>query len=170
MYLVTGGEKTLIYCANYRVASTATGATLVNTYGGEMVGSHHSPPPDEMDLTGCLVAETVRNHFDVFVSLWYKEGRKKEFNEWMEDILEGRHKFISPTKLYGRFPSNVVLRYENLQFEFENLCLWAGLPQKKLERNTTTREESGWQKYYNTRNYNRVKTTYKEELEHYGYL
>lgn len=168
-YLIEGEHKVLVYCANYRVGSVATGNTLINM-GAIQQGGHHGTP--DVLPPGSVVAQTVRSHFDVIVSFWFKDNHHC-LTEYVEMILDGHHRFLRPDGFYSRFPWDFVMMYNTLQHEFDQLCLYVGLPQTTLDagpRNKSTKPtEVKAESLFSDRLKQKVIDRYGHELEKIGY-
>lgn len=166
-YHIEGEKKHVVYCANPRTGSTALASTLMNM-GAQQENGHHgqplSVPPD------ALVVETVRHHCDVLVSYWYQKASAHQFEDFVDMVLAGEVAWLNPNAFYDKFDTNYILRYETLQYEFDNLCLNAGLPETKLLVKPSKRPRNmKWGTMFPTRLLNKVFDRYGEELERLGY-
>lgn len=164
------GNRPVIFLANPRTGSTAIANVLLEN-GAEQFGSHHCGMPPTPDNT--LVVQTVRHHCDVLVSYWYKAQQGVKFDYFVNTVLDGENGHLRSDGFYsswaGSLP-NFVLLYENLDFEFENLCGIAGLPQMKIPRTPTRRPEGvKWQTMFTTGLRDKVFERYHTEMELYGY-
>lgn len=168
-YIIEGEKHPVIYCANYRVASSAVRDTILEMGGRKMrPGAQHHDPPEELPK-GALIVETVRDHLDVIESMWYFHDlpvHDTPWGEYVEKVLEGKHEYLTAEKMYGRFPTNYILRYETLDFEWKTLCVNAGLEETPLR--TTPRTLKGAELWtYKLRK--QVHDCYAEEREELGY-
>jgi hypothetical protein len=160
-YKIEGPKGTLVYCANYRTGSKSTGKTILEM-GGTLVGSHHSPLASDG-----LVVETVRHHCDVIVSWWYKIGRRKTIEAFIEEILDGTNPFLDSHSFYNKFPSNYVIRYPALEVEFQCAMNLVGLEPPKIHR-TKPRPDSKWQRVIPGTLQTKVLDRYEHEIERLG--
>lgn len=169
-YIIEGTEYPVIYIANYRVGSTATAATLMDM-GARQVNHHHGLPSlEDAYIPSALTVQTVRHHADVITSLWFKQGMRCEIEELIDNILAGENDYLRPHTFYDRYPCNFPLRYENLQFEFDNLCVIAGLPETTLKVKPSQRPaKHDWREVINNVQAERIYSHYQKEMDHYGY-
>lgn len=160
-------EKKVAFIAHPRTASSATGHTLLQM-GFTIVGNHHSLESGREDWTvGC----TVRNPFDVMVS-WYhnKPREEKSFALWLPRFIDECHYFDdNHLMFYGQPYATHVLRFENLQKEFDKFCFDAKLcPRQILPRNVSTRKEVYYMSYYNE-NAKLVVERFRDDFVNNGY-
>lgn len=169
-YTIEGTRHRVVYCANYRVGSTATAATLT-AMGAERLYHHHALPEPTDINRNTLVVQTVRHHCDVIVSYWYKKARGHEFPDFVNLVLDGQHPTLRADAFFDRYPmANYILRYENLQFEFDTLCLNAGLPETEIHRSPSHRPpELKWQDMFTQEMKRKMRDRYGEEMERLGY-
>ncbi len=171
-YLIEGENHPVVYCSNYRTASVSTAMTLLDM-GAIQIGdpkkSHHAPPCNLPENT--IVVQTVRNHFDVIASFYYKDKEPCDFEDYVNVILDNEHPFLDPYAFYSRFGKwDYILNYNTLQFEFDTLCLAAGLPCTQIKKARTTRSpRHRWQDLFTTSLRDKVAERYGEELEKIGY-
>lgn len=168
-YRITGPEGTVVYCANYRTASTATGATIVGL-GGEQLGNHHSVPSDEVLSSKPIVAQTVRHHCDVIASYWYKQGCRIPLEELVDKILGGEDKFLGSESFYQRYPmAGYIIRYPALEIEFQCLMGMIGIQCDKLKRNRSQRPSGlKWQSLFTHKLRTKVLDRYESEIQELG--
>lgn len=170
-YLIHGEKHPVIFLANYRTASTSIAKAIMDA-GGEQLGSHHDPVTPEQIPDNALVVHTVRHHCDVLVSYWYKKASQTPFPEFVKRVVDGHHLYFRPEGFYNHWPvkPNYVLRYETLKFEWEVLCLNAGLPNRTLVHSNSKRPQSiKWQLLFTPTLFDLVSKQYKQEMEEYGY-
>lgn len=166
-YIIEGTDYPVVYIANYRVGSTATAATLLDM-GAEQVNHHHGLPTQVPE--GSLVVQTVRHHCDVITSLWYKMGQRIPIKDLVNSILNDENEYLKGSGFYNRFDCNYVMRYEILQYEFDILCLTAGLPETTLKHKPSQRPASArWKDVIDARTAEQIYSHYKTEMDHYGY-
>lgn len=167
-YQIAGEKYPVVFCMNPRTASTAMRDTLLEM-GAEEDGQHHDPPSHIPE--GALVVQTVRHHCDVIVSYWMWRVSGTPFPKFVSGILNGQHRWLRPDGFYNRFKTNYILRYDTIDYEWENLLLNAGLPEVKLKRGTNTKRPRGikWNTLFTPDLYDKVAARYKDEMELYGY-
>jgi len=161
LYFVRGENKGVVYCPNPRVAGVNTIRTIL-----ELGGQKLDVIPDGK----LLIVETVRHHLDVLVSHWYSNDAKTPFNDFVKEILDGKNEVFGPQTLYGRHPTNYILRYETLDYEWDNLCVNAGLRPCKITRTLSARPKNiKWQNLFSYHMRVAVCNRYKDEMERLGY-
>lgn len=166
-YLIYGEEYPVVFLANVRTGSTAVRNALLEA-GAEQQGEHHSSPNKVPDCS--LIVQTVRHHCDVLVSYWYSKSSGNKFDDFVELVLDGQHPILRPTGFYSHWSTNYILRYETLDYEWENLCLCAGIPYVPLQRTKTKRPKNiNWKLMFKPRLYDKVAARYQKEMELYGY-
>lgn len=166
-YHIEGSNRPVVYCANPRTGSTATGVTILNM-GGYSDGQHHCPPVQVPE--NAIVAQTIRHHCDVIVSFWYKGGAGVPLEEYVDLILSGGHHYLGAHAFYKTFDAPYLLRYETLQFEFDTLCEIAGIKCTTLTVAPTKRPKGmKWRNLFTTNLFNKVYSRYAEEMETLGY-
>lgn len=168
-YLIEGENHPVVYCSNYRVGSTATADTLTSM-GAVQLERHHKLPDGLPE--NAMVVQTVRNHFDVIASFYYKDDYLcGDFEDYVYMILDGEHPYLEPDAFYKRFGEwDYILSYNTLQLEFDTMCMYAGLPCTEIKRSKTRRPASKrWQDLFTTSLRDKVAERYGEELERIGY-
>jgi hypothetical protein len=131
-------QKKTIFIAHPRTASSATGHILLEM-GFVIQGNHHSFDT-ELNLHGWTVASTVRNPFDTLVSWYYNKPREASFKDWLPIFLNSCHFLQGPRMFYGTLYCTHVLRFEELQYDFNCLCQDIGLPRTMIpKRNVSNR-------------------------------
>lgn len=134
----------------------------------------------------------VRNPFDRIVSQWlwgYKKLYKIGFKEFIRVVDAGdcekhfrRHKrywYIPQIKWItdeaGKIIVDKILRYENLQHDFGNMCIDWQLPTFNIFPDINTSEShcgfarKSWREYYNKKTMGRVRKLYSEDFKAFGY-
>ena len=159
-YLIEGKNCPMIFCANYQTSSNPLAKTLMSM-GAIRIGSHHDPPKNIP--IGAVVVQTVRNHFDVIVSFYYKDKQSCSFEDYVDTILEGDHLHLKPDGFYKRFGKwDYILTYNTLQFEFDILCMVVGLPCTKIDLRPANKR---WQDLFAHDLQQKVVERYSEELK-----
>lgn len=170
-YLIEGSKHTVIYCANYRVASGAT-ADLLLKMDARRIGSHHSVP--DKKYSNSIIVETVRHHCDVMCSWWFWRNTSIPFPDFVRLVLDGKHGALKPDAFYGKFYADYVMRYETLEVDWLNLCVNAGLLHYTLPRYSTKRplertKETNWQNLMPRELQKEVLDRYQDEFEKFNY-
>jgi len=169
-YLIIGDNHPVVFLANIRTGSTAIANALMKN-GAYKDGEHHEP----MGLypQGALIVQTIRNHFDVISSYWYKKANGHTLDNFVDIVVSGDHIHFPPTGLYSKFGTNpnYFLEYNTLDYEFSNLCLAAGLPDIKLERtnNTNRPPNEKRQDLFTSDLVRKIQGYYGAEMERLGY-
>lgn len=166
-YLIEGTEYPVLYLANYRVGSTATAATLMDM-GAQQLNGHHGLP--KYTPPNALVVQTVRHHCDVIVSQWCNINCKIPIQDLIDSIIADENHYFPSAGFYKRHVCNYIMRYETLQYEFDNLCLCAGLEGRILKIDPSKRPSSKtWQSVLTSDQIEQICKHYKEEMDFYGY-
>ncbi len=168
-YLIEGTKHRVIYCANYRVGSSATTEALMEM-GAKKLGEHHDRP-QPIDITpDTIVVETVRHHCDVMVSWWFWRNSRISLTKLVRYVLDGHHGALRSGAFYARFASNYLLQYATLEFEWEVLCLNAGLEHRPLPVKSTKRtDDVKWQSLFPHELRQEVGERYRDEMERLGF-
>ena len=167
-YFIEGNNKRVVYIANPRTGSTAVANALL-AMGAESYGGHHDDPKEEWLTEGTLVVMNIRHHCDVITSYWYSRSKGRPIAELVDIIVSGEHQRFPPEGLYTRY-SNFYLEHRTLQYEFDNMCLIAGLEETKLEQTRTDRpEDVTWESLFTPAMVKKVRDYYGEEMERLGY-
>ena len=130
-YHLDTGDRPLIYCANPRTASTPVGNTIISM-GGYLVAGHHVPPPCvHYDV---VVVQTIRSHWEVLNSLWWKRMAYGDFDTFIRSI--GTYP-LAPVPMYPFRGITFSMRYETLDKDWEYACSLVGLEAEQIERTPT---------------------------------
>jgi hypothetical protein len=139
-----------------------------------------------------VVASTIRNPFDALVSHYVKVSKRftadpdkrpaaAEAASSFEGWLEFRFKPGPYSRLRGRMPeqpirwtegSDVVMRFERLQADFDDLLRRVGAPEPLVipQRNVTgARKKRPYQEFYTPRARRIVEQVYAADLATFGY-
>ena len=130
MAYIIEGSCPLIFCANPRTGS----ASIANAFmemGAERDGEHHDPPSHVSD--DAIVFQTVRLHFDVLNSLWWKGRPYGNFEQFVFAACAGQYQHVH-IPMYGRFDAPLFIRYNMLQRGFFDVCGRAGVEPVPLKR------------------------------------
>lgn len=129
--------KGLVYLANPRTGSRAT-AQALRSVGFEMVGSHHSPIPDDMDRQGVFAFSTVRDLPETLWS-WARHAGHGDVLRFLRE-LPGQRNIIEHWSPHTLFPherdSDLLLHHSELGGHLNAVLQLSGLPPVKLERTT----------------------------------
>lgn len=168
-YLLEGTKHRIIYCANYRVGSTATAEALMEM-GARKLGNHHDPPEPDDVTPDTVIVETVRHHCDVMVSWWFWRNSRIPFPKFVRYVLDGYHGALRSDAFYSRFDSNYILQYKSLEFGWEILCLNAGIEYKPLPVKPTKRTDGvTWQTLFPYDLRGEVCERYVDEMQKFGF-
>ena len=184
-YLKT--DRPIVFCANPRTASQATAQWFMDR-GAIKEGDHHDQPdPDHLQALADrgrepFIVQTVRHHCDMLTSWWFFKTAMYDFDADMEvffeSIFSGEEPLLGCPRLYGKFQTNYILRYESLQYELENLVLVAGnslgeTPESiKLPRTTSPRSTGRGTQWFNVLPWaihQKIQRIYAAEMEEMGY-
>lgn len=193
-------EQRLLFIGNKRTGSTAVGRALESAFGAvyvpneryvsardEVVSRRHSTlrqlvehrlldiPLDELHKF-----TTVRNPFDSLVSQWAKlrfranreggwvQSRAVSFPSW----IEKRFAHADPTSMHAEYVEgvDVVLRFERLAADLDDLLASRGLPSIIVARENATVERSpDHREYYDDRAREIVARVFREDLARFDY-
>ncbi len=162
-------DKKVAFIAHPRTASSATGHILMQM-GFEIRDSHHAFNP-EWELDGWTVGCTVRNPFDTMVSWFYNSPREQPFDLWLPKFISECHLLSDPLMFYGQPYATHVLRFENLQDDFDEFCKDANLPTTKIPRRNVSerRVKAYFMTHYNFRLAKMVIDRFLQDFANTGY-
>jgi len=163
-------EKRVAFIAHPRTASTATGAALLSLDFTQWV-NHHGINP-KWDPEGWTVFATVRNPFDLMVSWYYKaKYRELEFQYWLPNFIAVSNQYLDLGMFFGLRYCTRVLRYEQLQQDFDFVMSELGFPQIDipLKNVSTARPDKPLSEYYDPKLINLMKAHFGEEIRQNGY-
>jgi hypothetical protein len=121
MYVLS--DHNLGFIAHPKTASTATQRVL-RGLGAAQYDNHHGIKDHICQRildTGGLIMSTIRNPFDLMVSWYFHYKQRTEppsFKEWLPQQLANPNDYIRKGLFYGLPWTNRVLRFENLQDDF----------------------------------------------------
>jgi hypothetical protein len=168
-YLIEGKNHRVIYCANYRVGSGATAEALMEM-GATKLGEHHDPPEPWYVTPDTIVVETVRHHCDVMVSWWFWRNSRISLTKLVRYVLDGHHGALQSDAFYNRYDSNYLLQYATLDFEWEVLCLNAGIEHRPLPVKETKRTDGvKWESLVPYELREEVEERYGDEMARLGF-
>lgn len=161
-----GVERFEIRSPTYKTVKHSTLAEYEQEYGPEMLAS-------------LFKFTCVRNPWDRCMSHYFSPHRgdvawdKHEFLEFVDTVVMPFAHYTSRGPLIEtacKATKNVdfVIRYENLEADFAEVCRQLGLPQLRLaHRNKSPR--TNLRKYYDADSIRRVATRFKDEASCFGY-
>lgn len=121
---LSGAHKRIVF----HPSPFAAGDVMVNTLL-KMGGHKVSLFAFSDKCTDHLRVEVVCNHRAALVSQWLATDPHEPFSTYLESVVQEYGRY---GRLYGYSMPNYYLKYETLQFEFDVLCVNAGLPQTEL--------------------------------------
>jgi hypothetical protein len=155
-------EKRIVFIAHPRTASSATAHVLMGM-DFEQVKGHHVFEYEW--FTGWDIFCTVRNPYDVMVSWFCNQPREKPFSLWLPQFLDECQYLRGARMFFGQASSSHVIRYENLQEEFDAVMDMVGLPHATIpHRNVSKREGRQYAGYYNFRTAGMVVNRFREDF------
>lgn len=174
MYII---DNRLGYIAHPNTGSRSMRIGLEAKTNVEKIGHHHGFNPDIIaNLEGCYCV--VRNPYEMMVSWWCRGGTLLPFNEWLPEILK-RHRHFEGTNhseggglFYGIKYCTDVLKFENLQYEFDKLMLKYGMKMFALPvdpTSVTQGKPDQWWKVYDLASKRLVEGCYSSQIQYGGY-
>lgn len=176
MYIIP--EFKFAYIANPRTGSKAIREALMKYRNAELVGSHHTTPKDHPEIKfgpDWTVCATVRNHWDTMVSWWFKIERVERamtpLMEFLPRFCEGNPNFVNANRLWwaGEGYVNTYLRYEQLQADFDQALVKAGMAPLDLPRVVDSHRNGPYQVFYKRDTSRWVGSYFAEEIQKLGY-
>lgn len=173
-------EKNFGYIAHPKTASSATARVVRDTFGASQVGTHHAAKElwcRPILETGGIIMATIRNPYDLMVS-WYfhysvrRPGTPMEsFKAWLPWIIQNPNGYIEQGMFFGLQWANRIIRFENLQKDFDNVCAEIGLQRTVIESvNVSVRREGRtYQEMYETSSRDLIQKHFTTELDVGGY-
>lgn len=169
----------LAFIAHPKTASTAT-MKVLRALGARLYGSHHEVREEwcqEILESRGLVMSTVRNPFDIMVSWYFHYSNRRKgavmepFSEWLPWILEHPNPFMEQGMFYGLPWTNRVLRYENLQVDFDSTLTEVGFEATviPLENVSHLRKKRAYQEMYDLHTKSLIEQHFEDELVNFGY-
>lgn len=178
-YLLNRGKHPIIFCANYRTASTAVSRFLLE-FGAEKQTRHHEPP--KYVPKDAIVFQVVRNHFEVIYSGFHhwnerrKEAKQRHFtiDQYLDHVFSGSNPHLHPTSLYDKFDVNRELYYDSIDKElFELLLSNESIPYelipKCIPRTYSTTPSEDFEKFVDKYG-DRIYSQYEKEIIKYGFV
>ena len=162
-----------LYLATPHTGSASVARTLLeNVEGAVSVGSHHAILEDvDPLLEGERLVTGVRNPYDLVVSWWtqtYAQSRWSSFHrfirEWDETV------YVKQGRIFYHWKPGVqVLRFEEIQKDFDTLLCRYKLPQVTLLHENRSNDRHPWSGYYDGESYAVVNERFRAEIVEFGY-
>lgn len=176
-------EAKLIYLAHPRTASIATSTTLrkIGFKKLEPPSDHHSQlwdqgtPVTRENRHEWTVFTTVRNHWDAMISWAFKKYRQepKVWDQRVFDHVFKGNRWVTDDRLWWLHleEADVVLRYENLQEDFNSVLSKHGIDPPTLLRENVGRERNGkpYWIFYDRQTKKYIYEKFKKEIDQLGY-
>jgi len=162
--------KKVCFVAHPRTASTATGKVLL-TLDFEQMINHHGFKPEVLNPSWTIFA-TVRNPFDLLVSwYWHKRREQKSFQEWLPIFLKESNEYLDKGLFFALPHCTHVLRYENLQNDFDQVMVEAGFPPTEIPKHNVSirRDDRPVFEYYDSKLINLMKAHFGDEIRQHSY-
>lgn len=141
--------------------------------GGEEKGGYHEVHQPTL-LTHQWIACTIRNPWDLMASWYFRTmpGMEIPFPEWLPMTFDGLRHYEGPGNrlFYGFRDSNLVMRFEHLQEDFDHVMWVAGHQPINLGHLGRTKRPVGYRGFYGEDKLIRmVEWVYAEQIEMGGY-
>lgn len=126
---------------------------------------------DEKIISRCdFVFCTLRNPFDWWASWYYRVGaakQEKDFDDWLSFTTSSRALIGPGDFLYYGYPhSNLVMKFENMQGDFDRIMEAAGYEPIKLGHVGETKDRvPGYRHLYSNVSRRLIEEKYAEQLE-----
>ncbi len=128
------------------------------------------------DFESYYTFATIRNPWDRTVSLYYHARQhswtKANFKKWLYKIKENGGFYES---IYGKCSNkegtyclDYILKFENLQEDFNTVCDKIGIPRQELPHRNKS-EHKDYTKYYDDETRQIVAKKYARDIKHFGY-
>ena len=162
-----------LYLATPHTGSVSVARTLLeNVEGAASVGSHHATHDDVADrLHGERLVTGVRNPYDLVVSWWtrtYAQSRWSSFHDFVREWDEPVH-VRNGRMFYHWRPGVQVLRFEELQKDFDTLLRRYKIPAVTLLHHNRSNERRLWSDYHDVESYELVNERFGAEIVEFGY-
>jgi hypothetical protein len=187
--MVIGKQHKFVFIMVPKTASQSMRFWLIDNYGGDMPRgqSHERNIPQRCKdwFTFCC----VRNPYDRAISLWfsavYEEPKdaygfrrgcgSSELTPFLRWLAQSpgstrRHVLAQPQHIFLRpVATDLVLRYENLQTEINQLPFHDASSAPLPSRNVRKTRRPPWESYYDPERTELVQAWAKEDFTNYGY-
>lgn len=167
------------FLAAPRTGSKAVAKALVERRGAALIGSHHTALDEHLDFeigSDWTVCSAVRNHWDTMVSWWFKIERRARammpLAEFIPRFCRNNPNIVQDGRLWWKtLPhTNTILRYEQLQSDFDQALVKAGMPPLDLPKVTDSlRAGAPYQIFYKQAAARWVSQYFATEIARCGY-
>lgn len=175
-------------CASVSIKSVLSKYDALDTPFLDGVNSSEFKNGDLIKYPDYLIFVVSRNPWDKFVSAWkylqksFPKRVKRTFvkgqslKETLLNLPKSGHDYRHITRNQvdilidksGKFIPDVVMRFENLQEDFNAVCDKIGIPRQQLPHlNKTNRKH--YSKYYDEETKQIVAELYSKDIEYFGY-
>ena len=103
--------------------------------------------------------------FEECLTILYRERDRLKSESWVEQT----HWIARPTSMGGKVMVDRVLRFENLDPEFRELCAEIGIDPKTLPKMNRSDRTRDYQQYYDDTTRKLVELLYASDIETFGY-
>lgn len=144
----------------------------ISIHGQEEDIHHHLTYLDYVEILGperlkdVVTFTTVRNPYDRWVSWWKYSSSRKDMtlNQFVQHRTNHQHNFINGI-------DNIhIIKFENLQQDFDIVCDKIGIPQQQLPYNNRGRHKTKhYTEYYDDETQKLVAEKYARDIECFGY-
>ena len=176
MYVIP--EYRFCFLASPRTGSKAIAKALIEKYGAILVGSHHTTPDEHPEYVldrDWVVCSGIRNNWDAMISWWFKierRGRMQPLADFLPCFCEANSNFVSGGQLWWKNKpfTNKVLRYDQLNVDFDYALVSVGLPPVNLPVVTDSKRGGRpYQIFYKDDTAAWVSRYFEKEIKKYGY-
>ena len=165
------------FIAHPNTGSRSLKRMILNAKGGEVINDQHGICLETIKKSRAVVC-VVRNPYDMMASWYWRMPSKPGFNDWLAYTLNqsnGNHE--DPDKVggglfFGRHLATHVIRFENLEEEYNNLFDKLQFPVKLKLGHTGKAKFRDGQNYrvlYNQNAINMVEKKYSVLMRHLNY-
>jgi hypothetical protein len=122
----------------------------------------------QKDIKDFLKIGVVRNPFSRVISFWRWSGKFNNLS--FSDFLKYKKppEYFSSFVLNGEFVMDCVIKFENLQQDFNIVCDKIGVPRQELPH-TNKSKHKHYTEYYDEETKQIVAERYAKDIEHFGY-
>jgi len=171
-------KKNLGFIAHPKTASIATKRTL-ESLGATELGGHHEQLPEwcrPILESGGIIMSTVRNPFDLMVSWYFHYQRKlggqvRSFKDWITLFFQNPNDYVRLGSFRGLQWTNRILRFENLQADFDAVLAEIGVEPTVIEQWNVShlREGRPYREFYDDETRELVASQFWQELADLDY-
>ena len=116
----------------------------------------------------------IRNPYERLVSWWFYSNKVNKKNKSFIDFLKSHPILQRNIECYQYFGGKIdnstggLIRYENIQNDFNNFCECVGLPNRKLPRKNATKHKH-YTEYYDDETRSIVAKKFKGDITRFSY-